>query len=61
MSDQDAASMNNNIYIPNSSDSKIVDSSHEQNLRRSIISINNNASYTSAEKAKMIQVYIRFT
>jgi hypothetical protein len=38
------------------SDKKVVDFSNEQNLRRSIISINNDSSLTPAQKAKMIQV-----
>jgi hypothetical protein len=38
------------------SDKKVVDFSNEQNLRRSIISINNDSNLTPAQKAKMIQV-----
>lgn len=53
------------LSIPNSidadsaqlgSDKKVVDFSNEQNLRRSIISINNDSNLTPAQKAKMIQV-----
>ena len=36
--------------------SKLADSSYEQNLRRSIISIHNDSSLTPAQKAKKIQV-----
>lgn len=35
---------------------KMADSSYEQNLRRSIISIHNDSSLSTAQKAKKIQV-----
>ena len=38
--------------------SKLADSSYEQNLRRSIISIHNDSSLTPAQRAKKIQVKI---
>lgn len=48
----------NNEPVPISEPGKMSDSSYEQNLRRSIISIHNDSFLTSAQKAKMIQVSI---
>jgi hypothetical protein len=38
---------------------KMADSSYEQNLRRSIISIHNDSSLSPAQKAKRIQVKLK--
>lgn len=38
---------------------KMADSSYEQNLRRSIISIHNDSSISPAQKAKKIQVKLK--
>jgi hypothetical protein len=40
---------------------KMADSSYEQNLRRSIISIHNDSSLSPPQKAKKIQVKLNLT
>ena len=52
------ANANSSFYLTDPG--KLADSCYEQNLRKSIISIHSDSSFTPAQKAKKIQVNFNF-